>query len=237
MTEQMQKREDTEHHLGSLTVDWSPLCPNKEWHPPLLQLFHVILQCPCLSTRGTPGATWEPWALPVEPPCRQLFSVAAWRSLPLYSETDKKNTSLLKVSMGTFHHRPHRWHGCHRQVDIFYYSQCSKAVRAPRRSLQRLMSEVTSNRQGLGDSRRLRHCRANSLVHVQGSLLWRHRWDQKRSPSNTGQHFDPITARIQWGIGFYEWGAAGKGLAVILDFRGKSWIQREAGSNITPIII
>lgn len=55
------------------------------------------------------SAPWEPWALPTEPPCRQLFPRADCRRLALYSGTDRKNTSPLKVSMRTFHQREHRW--------------------------------------------------------------------------------------------------------------------------------
>lgn len=85
---------------------------------------------------------------------------------------------------------------------VFYYSQPSKGVRSPRRSLQTPVSEVTSKRQGLCDSRRRRHhccrhhcCRhrgGNSQVARRESLLWRHRRDHKRSPGDTGQSFDPI---------------------------------------------
>lgn len=55
------------------------------------------------------SAPWEPWALPAEPPCPQIFPMAGHWRLALYPGTDRKNTSPLKVSMGTFHHREHRW--------------------------------------------------------------------------------------------------------------------------------
>ncbi len=55
------------------------------------------------------SAPWEPWTLPAEPPCRQLFPMAGRGRLALYPGTDRKNTSPLKISMGTFHHRERRW--------------------------------------------------------------------------------------------------------------------------------
>lgn len=55
------------------------------------------------------SAPWEPWALPAEPLWRQLFPMAGHWRLTLYPGTDSKNTSPLKVSMGVFHHREHRW--------------------------------------------------------------------------------------------------------------------------------
>lgn len=93
-----------------------------------------------------------------------------------------------------------------RQVDTFYYSQPSKSVRYASPWLQRRVSEGTSNRRGLSDSRRTRHRRSNSQVPQQRSLLWRHRWDQERSAGNTGQSFDPIRGISREGKAFMsEW--------------------------------
>ena len=120
-----------------------------------------------------------------------------------------------------------------RQVDVFYYSQPSKGVRSPWWSLQRPVSGVTSKRQGLGDSRLLRRCRGNSQVPRQGSLLWRHQWDQGRSLGNTGQSFDPIRGKssregLLWGR------SGGKWSAVILYFRSKTCEPKEGRQAAAP---